>query len=319
MNKIRFFLNQLNKNNKLQIIVCLVLCSFVVFGFFIVDKIIEKKAYYKYEIIDDYNVVTSIEKLDINNNNLLIDGYAFILNNKSPNTSISLFLRNVINGKEIWADIEEKIRPDIGSYFSDEYKSSGFQASFSMDSKIKSNQCYEIIINIDSIDNNNKRNRKTVSTKKYFFDGKLYNYNPNTFDNPILDLESELLYKVFTEGQLCYYQKDAGMYIYKYLDNIYWIANKDFMFSQNGKTSIPYHINTTQKNKLPTHRIKNGFDNLDFYFEEFEYRSETTSPYRVAIRNIPDDYPIANIRTGHYDTVNKTWYWSLIFSFDNRS
>jgi len=128
-------------------------------------------------------------------------------------------------------------------------------------------------------------------------------------DQPDLNIKSELLREVFTNGRLCFYQKNEGMYVYQYNDQLYWIANEEFDYDEDKLTYIQYQLYTPQINKLPENRMQYGFDNLDFNFEEYEYVDENTAPYRVAIKDIPADYPITYIVTGVYDTVNKAWIW----------
>ena len=263
-------------------------------------------------------MINSIEDINIANGNIILDGYAFLLGMDSTNTSVSLLLLGVNSGNEVWPDIEQINRPDVNTYFLCEYnyKYSGFRASLE-DTELKDDECYEIIINIDYSVDGLYKVRKTVSSNRFILNGKLYVYNPSQFDKPDLELQSELLRKVFSDGQLCFYQKEDGMYVYQYEEKLYWIANGDFEFDKNGQTIIPYYLYTSQIDKLPVERVQYKFDNLDFHFEQYEYKDEVTAPYRVAIRDIPDDYAITNITTGHYDFETKTWFWKGSFHLDD--
>jgi hypothetical protein len=111
--------------------------------------------------------------------------------------------------------------------------------------------------------------------------------------------------------------KAEGMYVYQYDGKLYWIATKDYTFDESGSTYIRYQLHTSQINKLPSESIQNKFDNLDFYFEQQEYKEENTVPYRVVIHDIPDDYIITYINTGAYDTVNDVWKWEKCFHIED--
>src|SRR5699024_1926368 len=105
---------------------------------------------------------------------------------------------------------------------------------------------------------------KTVLTNRYILNGEIYSYNPFEFDKPDMNIESDILREVFTNGRLCFYQKDMGMYVYQYNDRLYWVANDNFSFNKNGLTHIPYYVYTSQVSKLPGHNIQHGLDNLTF-------------------------------------------------------
>jgi len=122
---------------------------------------------------------------------------------------------------------------------------------------------------------------------------------------------------VFLYGDLCFFDNEIGMYVYQLDNYLYWILTDDFKFNEDGKTYIPYRLYTSQTNKLPEKQIKHMFENQDFYFEKFEYIDEDTYPYRVAIRNIPKDYVIANIRTGVFDRENYVWIWERDFHINH--
>lgn len=318
MKNIKIDFNRISNNKKNQIIVCIVLCIIVIIGFFIANNIISKNKFQDYEIIDDISVINSVENIYIENNYIIVEGYAFLADEDSVDTSVSLFLINPNSSNEVLSDTMRIDRDDVNSYFMSEYnyESSGFRASFK-DSDLEDDASYEILIDVHYTDNYSNEVRKTISSKRFIHNNKLYDYNPNEFEKPQLEVNPGLLNSVFSEGQLCFYQKDAGMYIYQYQGKMYWIATDDFKFDENGKTYIPYHIHTSQIDKLPVDRILHEYDNQNFIFEQNEDKDETTDSYRVAIRDIPNDYAITYIRTGRYNADNNEWIWMTQFHLDN--
>lgn len=308
-------LKRIEGNFKFQILLCVVLCFLVIIAFFITNKLIDKKKFHEYNITEDIRLINSIENINANNSKLILDGYALILERDSIDSTISLFFLNTESSAEVWPDIEQVDRHDVNSYFSAEYnyENSGFQAYVDYEDIMK-DECYEIFINIDYPDESSGIGtvRKTVSTNQFILDGQLYDYNPDEFDSPDLNVQSELLRKVFSDGKLYHYQKDAGMYIYQYRGQLYWIATSDFVFYENRVKAFPYIIRTSDASIPSDQRVQY----LDFDFEKYEYKDEVTEPYRVAIRDIPNDFSITYITTGHYDRENGTWLWKALFHMD---
>ena len=93
---------------------------------------------------------------------------------------------------------------------------------------------------------------------------------------------------------------------------MYWVADKDFYFEEDGSTYIQYQLWTTQTDKLPEKRIENGWmwDNIGGYFENYEL-DRIYGTYRVMRRELPKDYPIISILTGYHK--DNEWIWKEYF------
>ena len=304
---------RLQTNFLLQLITCFILCAIVIGSFFIINKIIDEKNIKKHTITDKTKIINSVESIIIENNKIKLESYSFLLERNISNSSSSIFLQNIQNGKKVWMNTVNVSRPDVHEYFDCDYVSDkpGF-ISIIKYNKIDMNSVYEIFIDMSYEINGNKQ-RKIVSSNRYLYNNNIFSYNPLEFDTPDSNVKSDLLKNVFNNGLLHYYGKDLGIYIYEYKDKLYWVATKDFQFIDDNKTYIPFQLNTTQVNKLPNDMISYGYDNRDFYFNNYEIITEDTEPYRVAVRDIPEEYPIAYIRTGVYDIVKQTWIWSETF------
>lgn len=320
INKIINFYKLIKNNIMLQIITCVILSIIVLTFSIILYNVIPIK--YNISVSDYIKLINQIEDIKIENNEIKIKGFAFMLDTDSDDTKINILLRNTRNGKEIWADVKQIYREDVNAYFNCEYNygNSGFYAAVK-EKKIKSEECYEIIVILDyvitGVDNNGKsietKLRKAVSSNRYIINGEMYCYNPYEFNPLDMNIKSDLLNDVINYGILCFYNKDIGIYVYQYDDKLYWLTDEIFEFKNDGKTYIQYQLETSRTDKLPDHRIQYGFDNIGFYFEEYEYVDENIKPYRVAIRDIPDNYPITYILTGMYDSVNNDWVWKKHF------
>ena len=311
------FFNKLNNNLKLQFIFFISVSTVLILTFFIINHLIDTSKFRTYRIVDDIKLINSVENMTLEKDKFLLKGYAFYNGIDTNESNISVFLKSVTYDKEIWLDVEQTPRPDVNSYYKCDYnyENSGFLAT-GKTNKLKTDECYEVFINIDYLNPSNAKIRRTVSSNQYIVNNKLYDYNPFTFDKPDLNVKSDLLQDVFSNGKLCFYQSDIGMYVYQHNGKLYWIATPDFNFNNENLTQIIYHLNTSQVEKLPEYRIQYKFDNLDFIFEEYEYVDEDTSPYRVAIRKIPNQYSITYITTGVYDKFNRVSLWNKSFHLD---
>lgn len=302
---------KINDSFIIKVIICTILCFMVIISFLIINNKLDINNFHKYRITSDTGFVNAIENVYIDNNEIQLEGYAFLIDKNTDSNLISVFLRSVTTKNEIWLNVTQVDRNDVSDYFKSEYNytNSGFVAT-AKSKAINTDEVYEIILNID-YNEAGKKVRKTVTSNRYILGDELYSYNPHEFDNPSMNVKSELLKEVFANGQLCMYLKEEGIYVYQYDDKLFWIATENFKESKS--INIIYHLYTSQIDKLPEHRIQYKFDNLDFYFDDFEYLDEDTEPYRIAIRDIPKEYAITYIQTGMYDAeINKN-LWTRSF------
>ena len=222
---------------------------------------------------------------------LAINGFCFRY--EYPSSDYTLLLRTE-NGTQIELDKETVTRPDVNEYFSCEYDytASGFRAIGSVEEGE-----YEILIKWPW----------SIALSTGVFVGPSIHYVPEKeFIAPAIEAE-------FVEnGILRVYQPDVHCWVYQYQGSLYWIANKDFYFEDDGSTIIQYQLWTTQTEKLPQHRRDNNWlwDNISGNFEDYEIRGDF-GPYRVMKRKLPTEYSISSIETGYFK--DGKWIWREFF------
>lgn len=163
------FSKKLETSFKFKILICFVLSSLVIFSSLLINKLIDIRKSHKYIIEEDFRLINEVENIIIDHDVLKLEGYAFMLEKNSSNSKISLLLRDIINGNEIWMNVKKEKRPDINTYYKCEYdyEDTGFIAMVKSN-KIDFNNYYEIIVILD-IEENGYKVRKSVSTNKYIF------------------------------------------------------------------------------------------------------------------------------------------------------
>lgn len=202
-------------------------------------------------------------------------------------------------------------RTDVNSYFQCEYDYStcGFTASIDIDDLELSTSSYRLIIKPDA------RQKKAVITNVYITPAGISYTEPS--QTPELVAYGTEFDKIIKEGVRLVSRPDVGCYVYQLGKKLYWIADENFAFCDEGLTNIQYQMNTTQFNKLPRERIEKNclWSSIGDFFEKHEITSRLASgKYRVSVRDIPNDYSVTDVLTGYYK--GEDWVWLAEFKLN---
>lgn len=199
-------------------------------------------------------------------------------------------------------------RPDVNGYFSCEfdYSKCGFTATIECDDINLSTTSYRLAIKTDA-----KNNSKAVLTNVYITDEGISYTDPRY--SPRLETEGTDLDKITNEGVRLVSRPDISMYIYQLGDKLYWIADDNYPYFEDGATYMQYQMETTQIERLPEKRLANKWfwSNIGDYFEKYEITGQINcGKYRVSKRDIPLDYSVTQFLIGYHDGE---WVWEEIF------
>lgn len=199
-------------------------------------------------------------------------------------------------------------RTDINNYFKCEfdYSQCGFTARIKKSEVSLEDKQYQIIIKPD------QDSLGGICTETYIDYGKLIYIDPDA--KIVLDVERTDLKSIIESGYCLVSCPEYGIYVYQNKRKLYWIADENYYFEDDGSTYIQLHFDTTQFDRLPIYRTYNGWfwDDLGGAFEDYEITNEINcGKYRVAMREIPKEYSITRIGTGYKSAGS--WIWQKYF------
>ncbi len=246
-----------------------------------------------------------IDKAESKNGMLKLSGFAFLY--EQDVNDMTLYLRPT-NGNDVkmLTDYGMK-RTDVNSYFFCEYdySNSGFEATGLTEDDTE----YEVMIQWSWM--------PPIPTSVFVIGDEIHYVAMESFLMPDAS-DAPKLEEILATGTLRAYNPDSHCWVYQVKDFLYWIADQNFSFEEDGTTYIQYQLTTTQKNNLPQKRIENGWfwDNLSNYFEKDELKGDF-GPYRVMKRELPKEYSITSIVTGYYRDGKWIWknYFRPIYNF----
>ncbi len=320
------FFKRLHKNKKMQIVFFVVSMITLLIIYFPASKWIKKnlieEKIIKKSVEADSKILTQISDVYLENDTWNILGWILHLDSKPVDIKVVLVEVDELTNKVLQT---KKITPqEIEEYEKYlelvEYNSRGFSVNIDKDD-LKQNVCYEILVyltyeeqivrtenGIEKVTLEHKG--KKVTTEKYLYNGEIYNYNPLDFRTP--ELKDKQMIEVIENGQLCQYDMKNGVWIYFYDNDLYWVLDTTIENNKQENLYMFFHLNTSQREKLPEHRRQYNWDNRDFIFRDKELELTENSLYRVAKIDLEMEYPITYINTGIY--VNEKNLWELRFS-----
>lgn len=304
--KMKSFFGRLQKSKKKQMAFCLVSISILVVAYYFtmnaMKKYKEEESIIKQNVVIDYELLYDFEHIDIEESNFIIKGWVMKLGAKNMGVHILLWSDN---NDEVILSTDMYVRKDVEEIFEPEYEHGkcGFIAEL-QPNELELDVCYQVYLVLDYETDSEKRLK--VNTDKYICNGKLYNYNPNTFERP--NVNDEELLQVINDGIVRAYDIEKEIWIYQYDDMLYYIVNSEFGSMKDNDVKIPVMPSTSRTDLLPEKRIEDGFDHLGAYYEDLSYAREGILPYQVVRVNLSNDYPNTYVSTGLYYTNSKTWY-----------
>ncbi|MBR6536502.1 MAG: hypothetical protein IKT67_04820 [Lachnospiraceae bacterium] len=251
---------------------------------------------------DDFTWVYQVDSMEITNGELTLSGFALPLDKDATKGGFEIVLQDIHSDKQYFMKMDYEEREDVNDYFLCEYNylQTGFVAKIKEKKVDLSENDYEVLLRI--VDE-----ERAYKTGVYLSKGKMMFANPDVYV-PLEGTTGTELEKVVNQGILRVYRPDFGIYVYQYEGELYWIADSNYRFDENGDTFIEFQLTTTQIDKLPEERLANEWywDNIGSYFTENEIFIGDDSMYRVAKKAIPKEYSIVRIWMGKYADG---WVW----------
>lgn len=269
----------------------------------------------------DSNILAEIDEVQENNGKLKFLGWALRVDSEIKDVKIVLQETAGTESQVIETTVAEN--NNLKQYIKyleleENYSNGGFLAEVK-ESKLKKKSCYELLLYLNYEEEITKEDGsvehagkvKKVTTAQYLYDGKIYNYNPKEFIEP--EFIEKSMQRVIQEGRVCAYNPEKRAWVYLYEENLYWILDKTVEVNCKEPKKVYLHLYSTDIKKLPENRQVYLFDNLDFYFKDFQFLPEEESLYCVAKAELNVKYPVTYVRTGLYDHETDEKYWSLEF------
>ena len=312
-------------NNKkiISLTVKITIAIVIIIGFILVNDYIDYNRKREFEFVPDSNSYAyQVEDIRIEDDYLVIKGWFFELRSvrnsyrEIENKKVGILLYDLdsevgeyVDGRKkhkkgIVLNVEENKRTDINEYFKCDYDYSqcGFEAKIKKTKINLENGNYRIVIkpNCDSI--------YGIECETYINSGKLQYIQSK--DEVILETKGTDIENIVKDGICLASIPENHIFIYQLGWNIYWIADSEYKFENDGGTYIHYQLETTQFDRLPAYRTDNGWfwTTIGADFEANEITSDINcGKYRVCKREIPKDYAITQIVTGYCE--DDKWIW----------
>ena len=216
--------------------------------------------------------------------------------NTRPENAVFL---NVLTMKDNRSDVNEYLKCEY------DYSKCGFSATIDVKDLDLEMTSYRLVFKPDAMKTDGILSSVYLTKKGIEYTDPNHNFDLDTLGT---DLD-----RIVKNGVRLVSRPEFGCYVYQLEDKLYWIADEDFTFCDDGRTYIQYQMETTQVDKLPADRLRNNWfwSNIGGCFEDYEVTNQLDcGKYRVMMRNIPQEYSVTRIITGYYQDG---WVWESDF------
>ena len=251
---------------------------------------------------DDLLWVAQVEELQHKEGKFILEGFSFRINRDADDEAFEIVLMDMETGKYLFPKMEYVERKDVNDYFLCEYDytKSGFIATLNDRLLDFDEKQYEVLIRP-------KGTKEVRRFGNYLIDEKVTYVHPEKFVP--LEATATDLEEIIADGVCIMSRPDVGLCIYQQEKKLYWIAEQGYGFYDNNQTSVECMIATTQGSKLFGEKKRDTKVNNGFIFEEKEVEDMSTDDYRVAVTDIPSEYPVEHFVVGDHTEVDG-WIWN---------
>lgn len=297
------------KRTVLQILTCVGLLCVIWGGYFVsvnmINRFREEAKARELGVVVDYSILSEVEEVTKKDGKFLFSGWAMRLNSENVEIQLVLQPTNGLDAEVLFAKSFE--RREKGSYFVPNWNFGlcGYSANIKED-ELKEDVCYEVFIVLTYIEKDGTLRgeyKKKVTTNQFFYDGMLYQYNPQNFTMP--EITDDELMTVIDKGSIRLYSEEQHLWVYQYDWKMYFILDSHFGSMRENNIGIPVMPFTSREELLPMGM--SGNDHLGFLFEDQIYQREGIGNYQIAVVELPKAYPITYISTGLFDATEKKW------------
>ena len=312
----KIFCKGLCKSKKWKVLFFIISMLIIIISYALVNKQIEVKKVLGRIKENDLMILTSIEEVQVKNENIIFSGMAFHLTNE--NEDVYLVLQAKDSSEKLAYKVKRKQREDIKDRFnlSEKVGNIGYEVSINQN-ELEKDVSYEVLLDVSyfvEIQHGKikEKRQRQIKTNYYLCNGELYVEKPT--------IVSKQLQSVIEKGELCYYIEEKKVWIYLYNGVMYWIMDSVLLPEFEQIPSIRIFLYSDREDLIPQRDIekflKEGYVYREIVIEKNHYLND--SSYCVVKFEMPTEYPIIYMRTGVYKNgEDKAWAFQSIFPMVN--
>ena len=252
-----------------------------------------------------------LENAEGKNGDYFFSGMAFHRTNEI--SDVYLVIKSVDGFEKNAFKVKKKEREELLDIFGQDKSGNliGFEVSVNQDN-INPEVLYEILLDIAYVEEKNGEfveKKSQISTNYFLYDGEI----ANVIEKP--KVTNEQLQNVTDKGELCFYLKDKGIWIYLYNGVLHWFIDKKIV--PEDVQGLRLYIYTNRADLIPEldneHYLNEGYVYRNIYITDDNYDEE--SQLYILNFDLPKEYPVTYINHGmFFSGKDKGWVYRGMFS-----